>query len=303
MSGTKGLIFDMKHFAVHDGPGIRTTIFLKGCPLRCKWCHSPESQNPHPEIIIHPEKCIGCGECVNSCQTGALTEPGKINREKCTLCGDCVEACYAGALELIGMPYTVEDILKEVERDKVLIEISGGGVTLSGGEPAAQPEFTAQLLEALKERGYHTALDTCGHTPWETMQKLLVHTDLVLYDLKHIDPEIHEEFTGRNNELIISNLKRISASGVPALIIRIPLIPGCNDSDDHLRIMSQFLSSLRSVETVELLPYHRLGVPKYEALGRDYSLSHVKPDEKKRLLEIRALFNEFGLKTVLEGVD
>ena len=203
---------------------------------------------------------------------------------------------------MIGMPYPVEDILRELEKDKVLIETSGGGVTLSGGEPAAQPEFTAQLLEALKERGYHTALDTCGHAPWGTLQKLLVHTDLVLYDLKHMDPETHEQLTGRNNELIISNLKRISASGVPAIIVRIPLIPGYNDSDGHLKRTSQFLSSLR-IETVELLPYHRLGVPKYEALGRDYSLSHVVPYERERLLEIRALFSGFGLKTVLEGVD
>ncbi|MFQ6053213.1 MAG: glycyl-radical enzyme activating protein [Candidatus Bathyarchaeia archaeon] len=303
MGGAVGLVFDIKHFAVHDGPGIRTTIFLKGCPLRCRWCHSPESQNPQPEIAVHPERCISCGECVNSCPTGAIREPGDIDRGECTLCGRCVDACYAGALELIGSPYTVEEILVEVEKDRVLYETSGGGVTLSGGEPTAQPEFAGRLLEALKERGIHTALDTCGHAPWGTVERLLAHTDLVLYDLKHMDAEAHRELTGRTNELIISNLERIAASMDQALNVRIPLIPGCNDSEEHLRRMIRFLTGLRRVDAVELLPYHTLGVPKYGSLGRSYSLSHVAPHGRERLLEIRDLFSASGLKVVLEGVE
>lgn len=303
MSWATGLIFDIKHFAVHDGPGIRTTIFLKGCPLRCKWCHSPESQNPQPEIITHPERCIACGECINSCPTGALIEPGKINLEECSLCGECVDVCYAGALELIGTIYSVEDVLREVEKDRILYETSGGGVTLSGGEPSAKPEFAAQLLEALKERGIRTALDTCGHAPWETLEKLLAYTDLVLYDLKHLDPEAHREYTGQTNELIVSNLKRITVSGDQALNVRIPLIPGFNDSEEHLKRMGKFLTGLKRVDAVELLPYHRLGVPKYESLGRDYILSHVMPHNRERLLEIRSLFSGFGLNVVLEGVE
>lgn len=240
---------------------------------------------------------------MNSCPTGALTEPGKINQKECTLCGECVNACYAGTLELIGAPYKVEDVLREVEKDRVLHETSRGGVTLSGGEPIAQPEFVAHLLKALKEGNIHTALDTCGHAPWETLEKLLAHTDLVLYDLKHMDPEAHRELTGHTNKTIISNLKRITASGNQALYVRIPLIPGYNDSEEHLKRMSQFLSGLRRVDAVEILPYHRLGVPKYKALGWDYSLSHVLPYEKEELLEIRALFRETGLKVVLRGVD
>lgn len=240
---------------------------------------------------------------MNSCPTEALTEPGKINLNECSLCGECVKACYSGALELMGSTYTVEDVLREAEKDRLLYETSGGGVTLSGGEPSAQPEFAARLLETLKQRGFHTALDTCGHTPWENLEKLLAHTDLVLFDLKHLDPEAHRRYTGQTNELIISNLKRITASGDQALNVRIPLIPGCNDSEEHLENMSHFLTGLNRVDYVELLPYHRLGVPKYESLGRDYMLSHAVPQNKERLLEIRNLFGGFGLNVILEGVE
>lgn len=239
---------------------------------------------------------------MNSCPMGALIEPGKIDLENCSLCGECVKACYTGALELIGSIYTVEDVLREVEKDRLLYETSGGGVTLSGGEPSMQPEFAAQLLEALKERGIHTALDTCGHAHWENLERLLAHMDLVLYDLKHMDPETHCEYTGQTNELVISNLKRITASGDQTLNVRIPLIPGYNDSEEHLKRMGHFLTCLNCVDTVELLPYHRLGVQKYESLGRDYILGHVLPQNEERLLEIQSLFSGFGLKVILEGV-
>lgn len=299
-----GLIFDVKHFAVHDGPGIRTTIFLKGCPLRCKWCHSPESQGHHVEIAYYPSLCIGCSACVEACPAGAQTMgPVKIRRELCVGCGNCVDTCYAGALVRFGDHVSVEEVLREVEKDRLLYETSGGGVTLSGGEPAAQPLFAARLLKALKEGGYHTALDTCGHVEWTTLRDLLSYVDLVLYDLKHIDPAVHEELTGVSNELILSNLRRIARLGSKILVVRVPVIPGCNDSADNLKAMDGFLGSVGNIDVVELLPYHRLGVPKYEALGREYPMSHLKPLKIEHLEEMRDLFEASGLKVIIEGVD
>jgi pyruvate formate lyase activating enzyme len=188
-----GVVFDVKHFAVHDGPGIRTTIFLKGCPLRCAWCHSPESQSLRPEIAHSPDLCIGCEACVEACPNGAQTlGPDKILRDLCTGCGSCAEVCYAGALTLYGRRATVEELIEEVGKDRLLYETSGGGVTISGGEPIMQPRFASALLEALKREVYHTALDTCGQVEWKTLEKILEDVDLVLYDLKQMDPVSHE---------------------------------------------------------------------------------------------------------------
>lgn len=292
----------MKHFAVHDGPGIRTTIFLKGCPLRCSWCHSPESQSSGVEIAFYPTLCVGCGACVKACLTGAQTkEPGKLRRELCSGCGGCVEACYSGALVKFGNQVTVGEILREAEKDEVLYKASGGGVTLSGGEPTAQPTFALVLLKALKEAGYHTALDTCGHIPWETLKDILNHVDLVLYDLKHMDPAAHRELTGVANGLILSNLGRLARFD-SKIIVRVPVIPGYNDSADNIEATARFLGGLKSIEAVELLPYHNLGVSKYEVLGREYELHDLQPPTMDALEAIRGLIEAEGLKVVIEGV-
>jgi pyruvate formate lyase activating enzyme len=297
-----GLVFDVKHFAVHDGPGIRTTVFLKGCPLRCSWCHSPESQSSGVEIAFYPALCIGCGACVEACPTGTQTkEPGELRRELCSGCGGCAEACYSGALVKFGDLVTVEEILQEAEKDRALYEASGGGVTLSGGEPTAQPVFASGLLKALKEAGYHTALDTCGHVPWETLEGILNHVDLVLYDVKHMDPGTHRELTGAANGLILSNLRRLVQLDLK-IIVRVPVIPGYNDSVKNVEAMARFLGGLKSVEAVELLPYHNLGVPKYEVLGREYALHNLQPPTMDALETIRGLIEAEGLKVVIEGV-
>lgn len=298
----RGLVFDVKHFAVHDGPGVRTTVFLKGCPLRCWWCHSPESQSPEVEIGFYPGLCIDCGVCVEVCSTGAQTTvPLKIRRELCLGCGRCPEACYAGALVKFGDWATVEDVMREVDKDRMLYEASGGGVTLSGGEPTAQPLFASGLLKALKEAGYHIALDTCGQVPWETLNDITNHTDLVLYDLKHMDPRAHEEMTGATNELILSNLQKLTQRGSKT-IIRVPVVPGLNDSTTNIQAMAGFLGSLKSIVAVELLPYHGLGAPKYEALGREYQLGHLHPPTMDSLEEIRRALEAKGLKVIVEGV-
>jgi len=303
MKTETGIIFDIKHFAVHDGPGIRTTVFLKGCPLRCLWCHSPESQSPRPEVAYYPNLCISCEACVEACPNGAQTlGTPKILRELCTGTGRCAEECYAGALVMYGETATVGDVLEEVGKDAVLYETSGGGVTLSGGEPAAQPGFASTLLGALKAAGYHTALDTSGEAPWEVMEKIIADADLVLYDLKHMDPGIHEELTEASNERILDNLKKISESEME-LVVRVPVIPGHNDSHENINTMGEFLESLKGIAAVELLPYHNLGVPKYIALGREYPLHGLETPGPESLRALAEVLEGRGLRVVIEGLE
>jgi pyruvate formate lyase activating enzyme len=300
--GSHGIVFDIKHFAVHDGPGIRTTVFLKGCPLRCKWCHSPESQSFEREIMVNREECIACGACVTACPSGAMRQPGEISSEICSRCFKCVDECYSGALKVVGYKVTPDEVLREVERDRLLHDASGGGVTISGGEPTAQPVFLRRLVDILKENDLHVALDTCGHAPWRVLKSVAPKVDLFLYDLKHMDSGIHEELTGRGNGLILSNLKRLAQIGTSSIRIRVPLIPRINDSERNLDEMAGFIGRLSGVDAVDLLPYHRMGVPKYDALGRKYELSDIDQYEVGRLMEIKRYLSDFGLNVVLEGV-
>jgi pyruvate formate lyase activating enzyme len=303
MQTESGIVFDIKHFAVHDGPGIRTTVFLKGCPLRCLWCHSPESQSPRPAVAYYPNLCISCGACVEACPNGAQTlSTPKIIRERCRAVGRCAEECYAGATIMYGREATVQNVLEEVDKDRLLYETSGGGVTLSGGEPTMQPGFAATLLDALKEHGYHTALDTSGHAERSIFERVLANADLVLYDLKHMDSFTHEEITGVPNGLILANLERAAASG-KTLVVRVPIIPGHNDSPENFKAMAGFLGGLRGVEAVELLPYHNLGAPKYMALGREYSLEGLRSPEPVELSELGRILEAEGLRVVIEGLE
>ncbi|MGA2975657.1 MAG: glycyl-radical enzyme activating protein [Spirochaetia bacterium] len=294
----RGLIFDIERFAIHDGPGIRTTLFLKGCPLACWWCHNPESLSPRPQLAFFSSKCIGCGRCFDACPNGVhekLADGGRaLHREKCVLCGRCVQTCFAEALVIEGREITVDRAMEELRKDRPFYESSGGGITLSGGEPMRQPDFSAAVLAACHKERMHTALDTSGYAPWEDYERVLPFVDLVLYDFKLADPEEHRRYTGVSNELIRENLARIDAAGVP-MEIRIPLIPGINDGRKNIEETAGILAERKCITRVTLLPYHGLGETKYPGVGRSYRLNGLRTPSRERMEEIAGWISEFGL--------
>jgi pyruvate formate lyase activating enzyme len=270
-----GVTFNVQRFSTEDGPGIRTTVFMKGCPLRCKWCHNPEGLSPQPELVWYDVRCVGARECLTVCPDDALEltpEGMRLNRERCTVCGLCEEACPAGALEVIGREWTAEALYAEVAKDRAFYETSGGGVTVSGGEPVMQAEFVEALLCLCREGGIHTALDTCGHADWGIYQRLLPFVDLMLYDLKIMGRERHREATGVYPDRILENAKRIAQKGTP-MWVRTPVVPGCTDDEDNIARLAVYIrDELSTVERWDLLAYTNLGQPKYCRLGLPYPL-------------------------------
>lgn len=294
------IIFDIQRFSVSDGPGIRTTVFMKGCPLRCPWCHNPESQHPFPEVMFFESKCIGCGRCREACPRGAISpDPSLcVDRRLCDNCGKCAQACPSNALVLSGTLMTVSDVMRQVEKDAPFYKASGGGVTLSGGEPTMHPEFAAALASFCRERGLHVALDTCGFAARGTFARLIEHVDLVLFDVKHTNPERHKNLTGADAEPIIDNLYEVAERGV-ATVIRVPVIPGCNDTTDNVHklahLVRQLLDLGGNITCIDLLPYHRLGEAKYKALGRPYSLGGIQTSDRAWIEELRSTLSEAQL--------
>ena len=264
------MLFDVQRSSLMDGPGIRTTIFLKGCPLRCRWCHNPESQKPGPELSFRADRCIGCRRCAEACVNGAhefTRERHAIRRTACTALGHCVEACPAEALSIQGREASVADLLDLVERDRPFYENSGGGLTLSGGEPLYQPELAIALLREARGRGIHTCVETCGEVPEELLMQASAFTDHFLFDVKAVDSGLHKRLTGVGNERILSNLRALLAKGA-RVTLRCPMIPGANDSPQDLIALRDLIRQLKALHCVEILPYHSTGNAKYERLGR-----------------------------------
>ncbi len=297
-----GCVFNIQKYSLHDGPGIRTTVFLKGCPLDCWWCHNPESRRLGREIMSWPSRCMGCGSCADVCPTGAITMVegvAIIDREKCNLCGKCAEVCGAGAKEVVGEELTVAQVMAEVMKDSVFYEQSGGGVTFSGGEPLMQPEFLEQLLLKCKEEELHTALDTCGFAPWSVFERIIPLTDLFLYDVKMMDDEKHRQYTGASNRLILDNLRKLAATE-GEIWARIPIIPGINDDHQNLVQTGEFLAEI-GLRDVNILPYHSMGEDKYRRLQEDYRLKDLKPPTDDAMKRVSKVLSSYGLNVKTGG--
>jgi pyruvate formate lyase activating enzyme len=296
----RGVVFNIQRFSIHDGPGIRTTVFLKGCPLRCGWCSNPESLSPSPEIITRDAKCIRCGKCVEACpeQAIAIVEDTRVIRwEECSYCIECAEACPSGAIEAAGRTMTVAEVLDTVERDAGFYRRTGGGMTVSGGEPLVQWRFALKLLQEAKRRGLHTALDTTGHADWEILDEILSFTDLVLYDVKHANTARHREATGVPNERILDNLRKTVAKAGPRVWIRHPVIPQFNDSEEALEELCELVLTLKpSAEKISLLPWHKFGELKYSAMGKDYPWREIPTISDERIEGFKKLVESHGIE-------
>jgi pyruvate formate lyase activating enzyme len=288
---TRGTVFNIQRFSIHDGPGVRSTVFMKGCPLACQWCHNPESQSPRPEFLRLENRCMACGRCGSEERAAGDTSA----RTRLDL-----EACPTGALQEVGRELEPADLVREVLRDRIFFDDSGGGVTFSGGEPLLQPEFLVQSLAGLQAEGVHTVLDTCGFAPWADLEAAAARSSLVLYDLKLMDEARHKDFTGQSNRLILENLGRL-ARVHPEIWIRIPVIPGVNDDDVNLEASARFLTSLPGVRRVDLLPYHAIGETKFARLGLKYPLAGLRPPTPQKLEAAAAVFRARGLTTVIGG--
>jgi pyruvate formate lyase activating enzyme len=297
-----GVIFDIQRFSVHDGPGIRTLVFFKGCPLACLWCSNPESQHFGAELLFDPAKCVACGGCVGACPHRAVRREGdrvEYEREACVACGRCVDVCYAEARTMAGRQVTVAEVLAEVCKDAPFFARSGGGVTLGGGEPLAQAEFALAILRECRAQDIHTAIETCGHVPWSASEAILPWTDLFLFDLKHLDTLKHRSHTGGDVSRIVSNLRQLAASGA-RVTVRVPVVPGFNDTLKDIRAIADHVASI-GIRELHLLPYHRLGQNKYRLLGRNYNFMGSEKVAEARLKALRAEAQAAGLHVQFGG--
>lgn len=304
LANVRGKVFNIQGYSIHDGPGIRTTVFFCGCPLRCLWCQNPESGTMEPKLFFMSEKCIGCGKCVSVCPNGAITivdGKAKTDRNKCNASGECVKVCPTEAREIVGETKTAGEVLKKVRQDELFYKTSGGGVTISGGEVLMQPEFALAILKLCKQAGIHTAIETCGFAKWEIFAEILEYTDLVLYDFKHMDSEKHKEGTGVGNELILENAIKVYHEAKKPIAARVPTIPGYNDSRENISALAQFIAEKLGKDVkVHLLPYHHLGESKTERMEQEIVFTAEVPTNE-HMEELRVLVESYGLTAVIGG--
>lgn len=286
----KGIVTDIQRFSLHDGPGIRTTVFLKGCNMRCAWCHNPETLSTEPQLLLHAEKCIGCGACYASCKTGARSIADGLaayDRQLCRACGACADVCFSGALELSGRPMTAGEVMAEVLQDADYYSHSGGGLTLSGGEAMCQADFALEVLKLGRAAGVSTAVETNLNYPWEVLAKALPYLDLVMFDIKHLDDGEHRKWTGVSNKTILENARRLLYSGIP-VIVRTPVIPGATDSEAVIGAIARFIQGSPDLQSYELLNFNPLGGDKYAGLGMGNAFASARPLPDDRLDELAA---------------
>jgi pyruvate formate lyase activating enzyme len=299
----KGIVFDIKKYAIHDGPGIRTTVFLKGCPLRCPWCHNPESMRRQPEHGLRSSRCTQCGACIEVCPYQAISFIDNlplIDTGKCQLCGRCVDICLAGAREIIGREMSVREVINEIEKDVIFYDQSDGGVTFSGGEPLMQPEFLLTLLNQCKRRRIHTAVDTSCYTEPEILERISEKTDLFLCDIKHMDNDTHEQWTGVENSLILRNIKYLSETG-KKIIIRVPVIPGFNDDDVNIEATGEFAASLQGISRIDILPYNRGGQEKAARLTTRIEPLYAETPDEDKMNSTAEILQRYGFEVKIGG--
>ncbi|MBT3278106.1 MAG: glycyl-radical enzyme activating protein [Phycisphaerales bacterium] len=291
-------LFDIQRYSVHDGDGIRTNVFLKGCPLACKWCSNPESQSFAFEKTYNASTCMGCQRCVEVCPTGAMTLEGPQPKGTCTLCFRCEAACPTASIRRIGQDWSIDAVLEEVLKDSAFYTVSGGGVTLSGGEPLAQPEACGELAKAIKQLGLHLAIETCGYAPWAKAEPVYRLCDQILYDIKEIDPERHKRFTGVDNALILDNARKAAALE-SEFIVRVPVIGDYNDSQDTIQDIAEFAAEI-GAEAIHLLPFHQLGENKYHRAGLQYTCNAYTPDDEM-MRELADVASSCGIPVQIGG--
>lgn len=296
------VIFNVQKYSVHDGPGIRTTVFFKGCPLKCAWCHNPESHSPKYELMFNVDRCVGCGKCASRCPEGAITiVDGKsfIDKEKCKICHKCSDCCPNSAIEYVGEECTSNEIFSRVLKDQIFYDESGGGVTFSGGEPMMHVDCVAEVAQRCKDRGIHVAIETSGFAPWSSFEKIVDKVDLFLFDIKLVDNELHKQYVGADNHIILENIKKLSDLN-KRIWIRMPMITGINDGEENLDLTMDFLKTIQ-FEHINLLPYHSIGKGKYTKLGREYKLQYIEQPSPERMEELAQKFRNKGFKVKIGG--